>query len=184
MSENRRNASEKDGCVKAQSPNWIKNNDIDFSDRNFQRIIDFYLLKSPAENLSARGRTLESYGWNNTYDLKRKIGLISKLKPSMFAFADALKEMEEALKDSNLYQRFWENHKERVCLYIVKNQLNSLFYHIRNSFAHGRFDIIKTKTDNIFVMEDVNKKYISARMVLKESTLLNWIDIIEHGEFK
>lgn len=182
MSKNRKNVSEKDGCVKAQSPNWIKNNDIDFSDRNFQRIIDFYLLKSPAENLSARGRTLESYNWNNTYDLKRKIGITSK--HGFFTFAETLAEMDEALKDSNLGKRFWENLNERACLYTVKNQLNALFYHIRNSFAHGRFDVVKSEADSIFVMEDVNKKNVSARMVLKESTLLNWIDIIEHGESK
>ncbi len=168
------------GCVKAEKPTWIKNNNIEFSDSNFQKIIDFYLFKTPAENLSARSKSVESYGWNNTYNLKKKIGLTSN--QSLFTFAETLKEMEEALSDSNLKKRFWENHNERVCLYVQKNQLNSLFYHIRNSLAHGRFDIIKRNTDNIFVMEDVNKKCISARMVIKESTLLNWIEIIEQGE--
>lgn len=168
------------GYVKAQMPTWINNNDIDFSDSKIQKILDFYLLKTPSEKLSARGRTLESYGWNNTYDLKKKIGLSNK--NSFFIFAETLKEMNGALKDSNLEKKFWENCNERVCLYTVKNQLNSLFYHIRNSIAHGRFDIIKKETGNIFIMEDVNKENISARMVLKESTLLNWIKIIEQGE--
>lgn len=168
------------GCVKAEKPTWIKNNNIELLDSNFQKIINFYLLKTPAENLSARSKSVESYGWNNTYNLKKKIGLTSK--QSCFTFADTLNEMEDALTDSNLRKRFWENYNERACLYLQKNQLNSLFYHIRNSLAHGRFDIAKRKEDNIYIMEDVNKKCISARMVIKESTLLNWIEIIEQGE--
>lgn len=40
----------------------------------------------------------------------------------------------------------------------------------------------------VFIIEDVkankndNKVKVSARMILRKSTLLKWIDLIEHGE--
>lgn len=81
---------------------------------------------------------------------------------------------------------------ERVCFYNNKSaQYLSLFFHIRNSFAHGRYNTVKYDKDVIFIMEDVTikrkwmpstKKTCSARMVLRLSTLSKWMDLIERDE--
>lgn len=69
-----------------------------------------------------------------------------------------------------------------------KNQFMSVFYHIRNAFAHGRLNMVDVDGDCVFILEDVqpNKKEeklkVSARMIIKKSTLLRWIDIIEGGQ--
>lgn len=70
-------------------------------------------------------------------------------------------------------------------------QYLSLFFHIRNAFAHGRYNTVLDGDDVIFVMEDVTKprkgmepgqKTCSARMIIKLSMLTKWMDLIEGRE--
>ena len=86
---------------------------------------------------------------------------------------------------------FPEN-KECESIAIVNNKRNqfiSVFAHLRDSFAHGRLNMydIGTADDYVFAFEDViknqkkNRYEVTARMILRKSTLLKWIDLIEHG---
>lgn len=67
------------------------------------------------------------------------------------------------------------------------NDFLSICYHIRNALAHGRFAMysLSNNADTMFVLEDGVKKgsefQVRSRMILKQSTLLNWIKIIEAG---
>ena len=75
---------------------------------------------------------------------------------------------------------------ERVAFYDSENnQFMSLFKHIRCAFAHGRVGVKKTDQESMYLMEDgwpyKGRLKVSARMVLKKSTLLNWIKIIQDG---
>ncbi len=77
---------------------------------------------------------------------------------------------------------------DKICIYINRsNQLMSIFSHIRNSFAHGRFNIVDFNGEQFYIFEDVAEQKnphitkISARMILRTSTLLKWIQIIEGG---
>ena len=98
--------------------------------------------------------------------------------------------MDNALEKADLKENFPSNiANERVCIYDnQKNQFMSIFYHIRNSFAHCRLNMVDVDGECIFIFEDVqpnknkNKLKISARMILRKRTLLKWIDLIEHGE--
>lgn len=56
----------------------------------------------------------------------------------------------------------------------------SFIDHIRNSIAHGRFNILPIgKREDILIMEDVNKnKECSARILVKVNTLTKWIEAI------
>ena len=66
------------------------------------------------------------------------------------------------------------------------NQIESIFYHIRNSFAHGRFQIYSYKDELYYVFESgiikksIDKIELKARMVIKEKTLLKWIEILNN----
>lgn len=59
---------------------------------------------------------------------------------------------------------------------------------MRNAFSHGRLNMVNIDGECVFVIEDISPKckkgkhLVSARMILKKSTLLKWIDIIERGE--
>ncbi|NLB91024.1 MAG: hypothetical protein GX786_07380, partial [Clostridiales bacterium] len=59
--------------------------------------------------------------------------------------------------------------------------------HLRNAFAHGHFSIEKDLFGSfVYKIHSIEKKnqYASfrARMMIKETTLLHWIDIISTGK--
>ena len=59
---------------------------------------------------------------------------------------------------------------------------------LRNALAHGRLAMypLGDETDIVFALEDGIKRngefQVRSRMILKKSTLLKWIDIIEKKE--
>lgn len=68
----------------------------------------------------------------------------------------------------------------------MRNHVLSAFFHIRNALAHGRFEIKKHGNFLYYYFEDVQRdkdgSKLTARMVLKEKTLLNWIDLIKNAK--
>lgn len=141
------------------------------------------------------GKPLSKYGWSapwqKPYYLNRQLKQLASNYELLFSAA-SYEKMDEALEKADLLNDFPSNlEEERICIYDKeKNQFMSVFYHLRNSFAHGRLNMVDVDNECVFVFEDVapNSKSdnlkVSARMVLKKSTLLSWIDIIEHGESK
>lgn len=165
---------------------WIKAPiDEKLKNEDFRKILDFFVIHTPCEELSARAKTLNSYQWENTYPLKKGMRVVP-LKDSIFSFGEKWEEMKDCLAEVNLQKNFPSALEiERGCLYkkSKQNQLDCIFYHIRNCFAHGRFNISENNGDWTFVLEDWGtKNRVSARMILKKSTLLKWIEIIEGGE--
>lgn len=177
-----------------KKPNWIINIDPKILDSDsLKTIYQFYVVHTPCEELSARARTLDYYGWNEPWKkpskLNEKLESIST-SDKLIYHADKYDNMEDALKQANLLEEAFHNDisEERVCVYNnKKNLFMSVFYHLRNSLAHGRYNVFETKGDRVFILEDVSSKgkdakvSVSARMVLFESTLLKWIYIIENG---
>lgn len=100
--------------------------------------------------------------------------------------------MDEALEKANLKESFpCDLSYERICIYDNQsNQFMSVFYHIRNAFAHCRLNMVEVDGECVFILEDVqptrniNQLKVSARMILRKSTLIKWIDLIEKGESK
>ncbi|MBR4318835.1 MAG: hypothetical protein IKP69_02135, partial [Oscillospiraceae bacterium] len=105
---------------------------------------------------------------------------------------DNYEKFSDILESANLKEDFPSDlETERICSYNKKkNQFLSVFYHIRNAFSHGRLNMVDVNGECVFILEDVNTRAknrygqlaVSARMILKKSTLLKWIDIIEAGE--
>lgn len=180
-------AKDESQYVHAENPaKWISECiDDKLKDEGFRKILAFFVIYTPCKELSARARTLEFYKWENTYPLKRLMRL-APLKESIFSFAEKWEEMKVVLAEKNLLHRFpSELQTERCALYqkSKQNQLECIFFHVRNCFAHGRFNISEEKEDWIFIFEDFGtKNRVSARMILKKSTLLKWIEAIEGGE--
>ena len=183
---------------------WIKKIPSEqLQDADFVRIVNFFVFHSPCKGLSAMGVSLAEYGWSNPWKspfyLNKQLrqaatnyellfsaqNRTSKKNQSAVENKEAKKDMMEmALEKSGLKDHFPHSfEKEVICFRNNKNnQFISAFYHIRNALAHGRFCIQNVNGEDFFAFEDVGKNKVSARMILRKSTLLQWIELIEGGE--
>ena len=171
--------------------NWIVPEQ--FNDYDLFRIVTFFVFHSPCSELSAMSKTLKEYGWltpwRKPYYLNRQLKQAASNYELIFS-AKGYDEMDAALDKAGFKDDFPSDFtSEKICIYNNQgNQFMSAFYHLRNSFAHGRFNIVDVNGECVFIMEDVkpNKKKdkvkVSARMILRKSTLLKWIKLIENGE--
>ena len=162
-----------------------------FNNKNLFRIVIFFVFHSPCPELSSMGKALSEYGWNTPW--RKPFYLNRHLKeassnPKLLFSAATYDKMSDALEKANLLENFPSDlQTERVCIYDnKKNQFLSVFYHLRNAFAHCRLNMVEMNDDCVFIIVDFIKekgKYkVSARMIIRESTLLKWIEIIEKGE--
>lgn len=164
-----------------------------FNDEDLFRIVTFFVFHSPCPELSSMGRSLSEYGWTapwrKPYYLNRQLRQAATNYNLIYS-ANGYDAMENALEKATLKDSFPSDFEtERVCIYDNQNnQFLSVFYHLRNAFAHCRLNMVDADGDCVFILEDVQPKRnsillkVSARMILRKSTLLKWIDIIEAGE--
>ncbi len=175
------------------TPEWLTRiSEEDIVDDVYRSILDFFVLYSPCEGLSARSRSLtEFYHWNNPWSkpfwLNKQLKQCAENYEILFA-ASSYAQMEQELNKADLINFPTNISKERICFHNTKgNQFMSVFYHLRNSLAHGRFNITHLNDgENIYVLEDVSGKgkerKVSARMVIREKTLVKWMILIKGGE--
>jgi hypothetical protein len=170
-----------------EHPSWIKKiSPATLANKDFARIIQFYLFCCPCES-SAMSVTLAEYGWSNPwvkpYYLTQQLKDASTNLNSYYP-ANTYDDMKQALEKAGFLNDFPNTlSKEAASFYDSQNnQTLSLLKHIRNAFAHGRFALFNVNGD-VFAFEDKNSSgKISSRIIIKMSTLLKWIEIIEDGE--
>ncbi len=180
-----------------KKPNWITCiSDAELRDAAIQEIISFYLIHTPVEELSSMSIPLSEYGWLKPW--RKPVYLNKQLKAAASTYellfsADTYDKLGDAINESEEASDFPTSLDiEYIVFYdCKKNQFISVFYHIRNALAHGRFRICNDSDGNrVVVMEDVVKMSnnstckLSARMVIRVNTLLAWISIIKAGEKK
>lgn len=176
-----------------RNPDWIRWIAPEhFNDQDLFRIVIFFVFHSPCSNLSSMGKTLDEYGWSapwrKPYYLNKQLRQASLYELVVYS-AKGYNEMDVALEKADLKETFPSDFsRERICIYDNQgNQFLSVFYHIRNAFAHCRLNMVDVDGDCVFIFEDVqpkknsNQLKVSARMILRKSTLLKWIDLIENG---
>jgi hypothetical protein len=153
-------------------------------------IWDFYVTKSIASSASQR-RAISDYGWKNIpfKEMLSSAGILSnnvKILPAT--------SINETLKKYNLDTGKVNDEKEIeidelkiVCLtpFTIADEnppkakvgdAESVLTHIRNAFAHGNTYFF----DNGNVMlEDKNNGTVTARIIIRQQTLLDWIFIID-----
>ena len=173
-----------------------------FNNLELFRIVVVFVFHSPCVGTagspggpSAMGKPITKYGWSEKWGNYRTQGTLNNILRnacSNFSFlysATGNNDMLQACQKANLCDEFPQSIDiERAAISISdKNQFLSLFRHIRNAFSHGRINMHETTDgDLMFIFEDVGRKKsegvpISARMMLRKSTLLRWIEIIEAG---
>lgn len=165
----------------------------------YKELVPFYVLNCIVPGMSSMRISVSSYGWDKPWAkpqyLNKKIKHASS-NPSLYWSASKYEAMEEAVRKGGLLHFDPKKNPllESACFYDSKrNQTLSLFSHIRNSLCHGRFAIFEESQCLWIAMEDVakkrnsdpgNTKRLSARILLKYSTLLEWRRIIQEGPGK
>ena len=170
-------------------------NESAFSSEQIAMIWDFYVTKSIAASASQK-RTASDYGRKNLpWKEMCKIANLSAGNVKIL-FANSINKTLEAL-DLNITTGSGNNKTEVpieinvpriVCLtpYTIADEdapkakvgeAESVLTHIRNAFAHGNTYYF----DNQFVLfEDKDQKgTITARIVLAQQTLIDWITLID-----
>ena len=166
----------------------------EFNDSDLFRIVIFFVFHSPCKSLSSMGKSLAEYGWSTPwrkpYYLNKQLKQASSNYDLIFS-ANTYDMLEKALDKADLNDRFPSDFdRERIAIYDnMGNQFLSVFYHLRNAFAHCRINMVNYDNECVFILEDIvpnskeeNKQKLAARMILRKSTLLKWINIIESGE--
>lgn len=176
------------------NPGWIKRKVPDnYADDDLKRIVLFYVINTPCTALSSSGIPLTDYGWSKDVWKKRALsqllfGVAGLKKDVTFFTANKTNETKSVCEKAKMKKKFHEKRSiEKVFVYRQSgyNDFMSVLYHIRNAFAHGRLAMYESRDDEDiwFVLEDGIKRngefLVRSRMILKKSTLLKWIDILE-----
>ena len=151
-------------------------------DAMFHRIIEFFLWQCPTPKTAYGSKLFSDYGWEKPYQfktLKKKCGLgdgINYITPNRGEFYEEL----------IAHGQFNSFKFSEIVIILNSNQsMFDLFRNIRNAFAHGSFLVRKHCTDKEFYyfLESRNpeNEHINARLVLKASTLFNWIKVVKKG---
>lgn len=177
------------------SPGWIKKRVPDsYADDVLKEIILFYVINTPCTELSSSGISLSEYGWSRDVwkndKLKNKLFEIAGLKrKESFIVVHHTNEMKQGCEQAHMKKGFHQNRDfQKVVIYKGRfNEFLSVFYHIRNAFAHGRLAMYGCNDGDImFALEDGVKRNgqfeVRSRMILKKSTLKTWMDIIKGGK--
>ena len=160
----------------------------DYEDDELYKIILFYVIHSPCIGQSARCIFLQDRGWkakpwDSHYYLKDRLNkaIFGDDEP-VLKKVDSKAEMKKEAENFDLEEDFYSKRTHQRALFTIASNPNSsvymsLFYHIRNSLAHGRLAMYPTSDNDImFVLEDgkeINNQFIvSARIVIRKSSLL------------
>lgn len=158
-----------------------------------KEILPFYVINTIYEDYSYRSIPITNYGWEdnvwNTGILKDKLFYVANLNLNYNLFVvSRLDMMRNTLLQANMGDDFYlHRDKEKIVVYVNSrtNVVLSIFKHIRNALAHGRFMMYQIGDDYMFALESVDNSrhglVVKARMLLKASTLLEWMKIIKKG---
>ena len=151
---------------------------------NFQKILMFYLFECPVAGKSQRGKTFEQFGYAgaSSYGTLKK-ELLNASTPSL-SKNYMPSDKNELVANFEKSERI--TYPDEYCVFLKtdeKSVIKSLFSAIRNSFAHGSFNVKSYKGTRIYYFSNY-KDYEKARIVLYEKTLLLWIKIINGKENK
>lgn len=164
--------------------NWICNNEYSFNNKDFCKIFDFYVLKTPVNDVSQRGITFKQRKFR---DANEVLNNMKKIVPKLFLIYNCIdknENLEEQLKMNGIF-----NHLEHPFEYAIfkrhdkLGKTESFFYYIRCALAHGSFCIHKYENSTFYYLENTYKEKgkhsitLNARMILKEDTLLKIIDL-------
>ena len=169
-----------------------------YSDADFVKVIKFYLLNAPVISNDSKKKDrfglkkLRDYGWvgNNLNKLERE--LIKTAELGMICCMRC-ESIDNTLEEMDLHEVICIEHPRAVIkqLYNLtahengeisksdgESRMLCLFRHIRNSIAHSTTYVFP----NGFILledRDIQGNKITARILIKSSTLVDWISVID-----
>lgn len=182
-------------------PVWLDNSkNFEYWDDELSEIVQFFVINSICSKQSYRNYNLtDNYKWKKGCwrDKKYLKNDLDKIlfygNPNKLLLVDSYKDLEKAFKDNNLEDDFYKDLNPRCSLFIsnksgCKNKYMSMFYHVRNSLAHGRFIIENNDEEQFIVMEDgkiIDKKFkVNFRLVVSKKSLVEVIKHLKKGPKK
>lgn len=174
----------------------------------FRRIIEFYIFNCPARTHNPPSKKLPpgirydqdhykftDVSWRGKNFKERGLdgAKLNSLRAAMFrvcASGDLFYKYCTGENDEVELELLPESTRANsVSEFILKksgyiSQTEGIFYAIRNSFAHGSFEVCKVipegkkRAITMYKLENINKGKTKAIIRLREKTLLNWIDLV------
>ena len=159
---------------------WAFKNNYSFEDKNFARIFKFYVIETPVSGVSARGTSFKERGVNMISlcaAMKRETPFLKE-----YWFEKAVKDVPKCCEESGIHKNASMNRE--IAIHTLNNQhcsgkTDSLFYAIRCAFAHGSFAIHHYRSEKYYILENRDREKLKARRILREGSLLKWIDVVE-----
>ena len=167
----------------------ILNNDVELTKDEYYYIHNFFVTYSLCKKQSRRKRTLKEYGLlNGIKDVKKELNKIISFEDCSFEIIPQEELLVEnlvnnKLNDDCIFDLTYE--RGMVIETKEKNEYFKLFYFIRNSLSHGEYTIkINDKGEKFIIMQnsEFESPCIKARMVMKVSSLINIIKIIDKNK--
>lgn len=157
------------------------------SEHEYYCIYSFYVTYSMCGNQSFKKRNFTDYGWPENSirypNLKKVLNDILKFKESevfQFTEKDDLKTQFEENNLLDVYKLNVDTERFVIGKTNEKNQYLKLFHRIRNGFAHGKFKLrLSSNNEKMVVIQDDNGNNVTARIVLRLSTILRFICAVD-----
>lgn len=188
--------------IEAFNPGWVRNKKGMLFSENFNRIMEFYLFSTPCDLVSSSSHGLAGRNWGtkpwSTTKLRSYLLQVGEFKVNSNYFK-ANKGCKKDGKQSDMTEKIascrlngtFHTKRQNGIVFLSSGKYSEfidIFYYIRCALAHGRFIICEAE-DPVYILEaakkhkdgNETKSMVTARMIIKESTLIKWADIIDDG---
>ena len=163
------------------------NDCYELSTEEYCLIYSFYVTY-PLINSSNKKREISFYGWNGSFSnsgLKFKLDNFFNLDRNSSVKFVKKEDRDKYFQQFNLIGKHNFSIEEEYGVIINEKKVVKFFClltHIRNCLSHGNFALLYNSANiKMVVFEDKipQNNYITARFILKLSTLFEWIKIID-----
>lgn len=163
-----------------------------------KEVVRFYLLQAPIKKSDAKATSLKAlrdFGWKDSKglnELERK--LLASSDIASFVMMRSV-SISNTLKSMDLDDEVCIEHPRAVLQWPTSVSLNEdgtirksstetrmvcLFRHIRNAIAHsGTYAL---GNEMLLLEDNDNRGAVTARILIRKQTLLDWIEIVERKE--
>ncbi|NLB09419.1 MAG: hypothetical protein GX832_07110 [Clostridiales bacterium] len=179
------------GSTKTFPENKFKENKCEIEPDDYFKILRFYIIENPSikdkEPISAKFYDIKNYWgvdcWQKRGGLKQElIDTVDDYEHCVRKF-NSVNDSKKSITALGLDDMELINDKIKITFEDVCNNIFlSIFRHIRNGLAHGRFCIYEFVNTQIIFIEDRKGENVTARMTIPISILLKWIDILKSKE--
>lgn len=178
-----------------QSILFNEEDEYSLSQIEYYKLYLFFVTYSMCGSQSMKKRSFIDYGWDSDSveqkvdgkkcktDLGNALFDTFELDKKHFYFLSEKNNLTELFNKCNLRDGLLTDYDtERAVIGKTNgnNKYLKLFYRIRDGFAHGKFVLkYSSEYEKMVIIQDNDSRNVTARIVLKLTTLLNLIEVID-----